>query len=323
MAKTIYLFSLAFSLFLHPALASAQCKDQLCASLHNILDAAAIDFRGYGSPSTPLPEVSTESAKVPCSISTWANNVRMVVCYAQIPVSSALGWSDRALNSLKILDPSWHLNIKSPGEDRYVDAGPPGCEPTPTEGPYIGQCPLHLEAAKQADGSSKIYLIVNSLSSPYLLPRSMLSPTPKKPASTPAGVGLSAATGCDDICQALKKALEARTNGFAEPHPAKLPTAKDCLVKVPASGSGAPGVSQFVCYWQEGSPSAGEARFRDLVARLQVLVPSDWSSAQANELDEQTGAPLNAWRANDSGNKYAVRVYLAGEFVGLHISTYK
>jgi hypothetical protein len=33
-----------------------------------------------------------------------------------------------------------------------------------------------------------------------------------------------------------------------------------------------------VCYWEEASSSAAEYRFRDLVARLQILVPSDWSS---------------------------------------------
>src|SRR5215472_6541640 len=88
----------------------------------------------------------------------------------------------------QLLSPSWQFNITTPGENRYVDAGPPDCKPTPTEGPYIGQCPLHLEVSKQPDGSAKIYFIVNSFSSPYLLPP---PPTPAKPAqSAPAGVSL-------------------------------------------------------------------------------------------------------------------------------------
>ena len=75
--------------------------------------------------------------------------------------------------------------------------------------------------------------------------------------------------------------------------------------------------------WQEASGSAGETRFRDLVARLQILLPSDWSSHQENELDEQTGAPLIAWRADEPGAKYDVRVYVSAEAVALHITARK
>jgi hypothetical protein len=226
------------------------------------------------------------------------------------------------MEALKLLSPSWHFNIKTPGADRYVDAGPPDCEPTPTEGPYRGQCPLHLEVSKQADGSAKIYLIVNSLNSPYLLRHTLLSPSPARPSpSAPAGVSVGGASGCDEFCQALKKAFEARTTNFGGAPPNKLPGAKDCLIK---KVSGAPdGGTKFVCYWNEVSASAAETRFRDLVARLEMLVPSNWSSHQESELDEQTGAPLIAWHADEPGVKHGVRVYLSADAVALHITAWK
>ena len=320
--KRTYAYFLFAPFFLLPVSARAQCKDQLCSNVQNILDSAAVDFRGYTAHTIPLPEVSTESTKVPCAMSTWANNVPMLICYAQVPLGNATNWYARAIEALKLSSPSWHFTIKTPGDNRYVDAGPPDCEPTPTEGPYIGQCPLHLEVSKQPDGSAKIYLIVNSFISPYLLHHTPLSRTPAKPAqSAPEGVSPSATTGCDEFCQALKKAFEARTTNFAGAPPAKLPGAKDCLVKKVSATADAG--SKFICYWQEASASAGETRFRDLVARLQILLPSDWSSHQENELDEQTGAPLIAWRADEPGAKYDVRVYVSAEAVALHITARK
>ena len=308
--------------FLVPVSADAQCKDQVCSSIQNILDAAAIDFRGYRSHTDPLPDVSTESTKVSCSISTWANNVPMLTCYAQVPFDNASNWYTRATDALQLLSPSWHFNIKTPGDTRYVDAGPPDCEPTPTEGPYRGQCPLHLEVSKQDDGSAKIYLILNSLSSPYLVRRTLLSPTPARPSqSAPTGVSVSGAGECDEFCRALKEAFEARTANFAGAPPSKLPGAKDCQVRKVSGGSD--GGTKFVCYWQGVSASAAETRFRELVARLQILVPSDWSSHQESELDEQTGAPLIAWYDDEPGEKHGVRVYLCADAVALHITAWK
>jgi hypothetical protein len=102
-----------------------------------------------------------------------------------------------------------------------------------------------------------------SLNLPYLQHH-----TPAKRAqSAPAGVSPSGISGCDEFCQALKKAFEPRVTNFAGAPPAKLPGAKDCLVKKVSATSDAG--AKFVCYWQEVSASAGEARFRDLVARLQ------------------------------------------------------
>jgi hypothetical protein len=319
MRRSVALLLVALFLFLHPLPAHAQCKEALCSNLQNIVDAASIDFRGYTARTVTLPEVSTESTKVPCSMSTWANNVPMVICYAKVPLGNATNWFARAMDALKLIDSSWHFMIRTPGDDRYVDAGPPDCRPTPTEGPYIGQCPLRLEVTKQADGSANLYLMMNSLSSPYLLHQSSMSPTPAKPAAPAVSVG----SGCDEFCQNLKKAFEARANAFADAPPAKLTGAKDCLVNAANVPPTLGAATQFVCYWQESSASAADARFRDLVARLQVLVPSNWSTRQENELDEQTGASLTAWHAVEPGYKHDVRVYLSGDSVGLHITAAK
>src|SRR6516165_1241842 len=285
--KLAHANSFFFALFLLlPVSARAQCKDQLCSNIQNILDAASIDFRGYTAHRVPPPDVSTESTKVPCSTSTWANNVPMLICYAQVPLANATSWYARAMDALKLL-----------ADNRYVDAGAPDCEPAATEGPYIGQRPLHLEVSKQSDDSAKIYFIVNSFNSPYLVHHTIA----KAAQTAPAGVSLSGTNGCDEFCQALKKAFEARTTSFAGLAANKLPGAKDCLVKKVSAGSDAG--TKFVCYWQEVSASAGETRFRDLVARLEILVPSDWSSHQENELDEQTGTPLIASHADEPAAK--------------------
>src|SRR5262249_34342008 len=148
------------------------------------------------------------------------------------------------------------------------------CEIPPNDGPRRGQCPLHMQTIKQSDGTSKLYLWVNSLSSPYLLKP---PPPPSKtvssaaPAATPAAAPATAA-GCDDFCQNLKKVFEARVEAFAAIRTAKgndgttgvtvrLAGAKQCVVKE-ASVSQHHGLgTQFVCYWRETSGSAAETRF--------------------------------------------------------------
>src|SRR5260370_4080418 len=191
----------------------AQCGDPLCKNLQTILDAAIIDFRGYRLHKEVGPDVSIEGAKVPCQPSTWANNVPMYICYAQVPFPDSQKWFARTLPALQGLNPEWHFQINSPGENHYVDAGPPDCEVTPTEGPYVGQCPLHLQVAKQSDGSAKLYLMMNSLSSPFLMHHISSSPSKPTPAA-PAAVG----GGCDEFCQNLKKAFEALTSVFEDTH---------------------------------------------------------------------------------------------------------
>jgi hypothetical protein len=326
--QTAYLISgMLFTLL--PILAAAQCKDNLCTNVQDILDAAVIDFRGYRSHLSAVPDTSTEDTKVHCQMSAWANNVPMCICYAQVPFANGASWYTKTMDVLKSLNPSWHFVVNSPGVDHYVDAGPPDCEITPTEGPYIGQCPLHLQVAKQSDGSAKLYLTMNSLSSPFLMHHISLPPTKPTP-SAPAAKG----GGCDDFCQSLKKAFEARTSFFEAVRTAnsnagtskdmlKLGGAKECMVNSVKVSPSVESGTQFVCYWEDVSASAAEVRFRDLVSRLQVLVPSDWSTREENELDEPTGANLTAWRAVEPGNKHDVRVYLYNNSVGLHITAWK
>jgi hypothetical protein len=306
----------------------AQCGDPLCKNLQTILDAAIIDFRGYRLHKEVGPDVSIEGAKVPCQPSTWANNVPMYICYAQVPFPDSQKWFARTLQALQGLNPEWHFQINSPGENRYVDAGPPDCEITPTEGPYVGQCPLHLQAEKQTDGTAKVYLWMNSLSSPYLLKHAPVhAPAPASKAVSPS------VAGCDDLCQGLKKALEARVNAFEDIRAVKseggtagatvkLGGAKECIVNEAAEARPNQIGTQFVCYWRETSVSAAEKRFRDLVSRLQVLIPSNWSAHEETEMDDFTGADMTAWHAVEPGGKHDVRVYVSEESVGLHITSW-
>jgi hypothetical protein len=144
-------------------------QDKLCWSLQYILYAAQTDYREFRAPKGPAPDVSLGSTKVPCQISTWANNVPMYMCYAEIPLADAQQWYAKTIAALMQLQYLWHFKIDSPGSDHFVDGGPPDCEVPPADGPYIGQCPLHLQEVKQRDGTAKVYLWLNSYSSPYLM----------------------------------------------------------------------------------------------------------------------------------------------------------
>ena len=126
--------------------------------------------------------------------------------------------------------------------------------------------------------------------------------------------------GCDDFCQSLKKAFEARANSFQDIRiekadgtagtTVKLGGAKECIV-TRAPGSERP-EAQFVCYWRETSDLAADTRFRDLISRLQVLIPSNWSIHQDNEVDDATGEDLTAWYGVEPGGKHGVRLYVSG-----------
>ncbi len=317
--KIIQLISvLLFGLL--PISTFAQCNDQLCKNLQTILDAAVTDFREYRLNKTMGPDVSIEGTNVPCQMSTWVNNVPMYICYAQVPAPESAKWYGRMLQALQSLNPTWNFQIRSPGEDHYVDAGPSNCEVPPNEVPYLGQCPLHIQAAKQSDGTAKLYLWISSFSSPYLLKR---PPGPPSKTILPTVGG-----GCDDFCQSLKKAFEARANSFQDIRiekadgtagtTVKLGGAKECIV-TRAPGSERP-EAQFVCYWRETSDLAADTRFRDLISRLQVLIPSNWSIHQDNEVDDATGEDLTAWYGVEPGGKHGVRLYVSGEYVGLHIT---
>jgi hypothetical protein len=344
MSKIILYLSAVLYFLFHPLPARAQCKDQLCQNLQTILDQAVTDFREFRATQATGPDVSVDRTDVPCQMSLWANNVPMYICYAKVPSSDSQKWYSRTLQILQGLNPAWHFQISSSGEDHYVDAGPPDCEVPPNDGPHRGQCPLHMQTVKQGDGTSKLYLWLNSYSSPYLLkpapapPAKAVSPAPVSsvpiapvsaaPAST---APVTPATGCDDFCQNLKKVFEARITAFASVRAGKtneatsgvsvkLAGATQCAVnEASAPQSGATG-AQFVCYWRETSASAAETRFRDLISHLQLVIPSNWSARREIELDDATGADVTVWYASEPGGKPGIRLYLLGEAIGLHVT---
>jgi hypothetical protein len=323
--KTLRAFHLLCLSLLLVVSALAQCKDHLCQGLQNILDAAVTDFREYRANSAAVSALSTDAAKVPCQMSTWANNVPMYICYAQIPYASAEIWYANALASLRILQPTWQFKIDSPVADHFVDAGLPDCSLPGTDGPYLGLCPLHLQITKQADGTAKLYLWMSSLASPYLVNR----PPGPPPKAVPAPV----AGGCDDLCQGLKKAFEARANSFEDIRAAKasggvsdatvkLAGAAECAITATSKAHSNELGSQYVCSWSEASASAADTIFRDLEARLQILAPSNWSIHQDDQAEELTGAKVKAWCAVAPDSKQEVCIYISAESVGLHIRTW-
>jgi hypothetical protein len=327
--KTLCVFSLSCFSLLFSVSALAQCKSHLCQNLQNILYAAVTDFREYRTNRTAASDVSIEGAKVPCQMSTWANNVPMYICYAQIPDSSAESWYTNTLESLRMLQPKWHFKVESPVADHFVDAGPPDCEVPATEGPFLGHCPLHLQITKQTDGTAKAFLWMSSLSSPYLVNR------PPGPASkaAPAPVAAPVGGGCDELCQGLKKAFEARTGAFEGIRVAKasggmsdatvkLAGAAECTVNATAKSHSTELGVQYVCYWLEASATAADTRFRDLASRLQVLAPSNWSILQEDQSEELTGTKVKAWCAVAPENKQEACTYISGESVGLHIKSW-
>ncbi len=266
-----------------PILALAQCTDQPCQNLQNILDAAVTDFRPYGADKTGGPELSTNGVKIACQMRAWANNVSMYMCYAQVSQQDAQNSYSSILDALKRLKPAWRFQVSSPDDDHFVRAGPPDCENPPNDGPYIGDCPLQLQT--------------------------------------------------DDFCQNLKKAFTARlnsfddirtgqTNGETSDPTVKLEGAKDCIVKKAARLPSNEVGTEFVCHWLDTSGQAAETRFRDLISRVQALLPSDWTTRQENASDEDTGAKITKWYAIEPGGKHDVRIYVSGDAVGLHITTW-
>jgi hypothetical protein len=414
-----------FCLGFFPASLSGQCKDQSdrhCWNLQYILYAAQTDFRefrgvkpanGGHAVKPPNPDVSVGAANVPCHMSNWSSAVSVYMCSADIRVADLEEWYAKTMADLHQLQYLWQFKIETAGTDHYVDAGPTGCEVAPVdktysdgtdadgpylaEGPYRGQCPLHLQAVQQADGAAKVYFWLSSYTSPYLarkpdspsrsFPPSAKSQSPQS-ASTSQSTSPSSATtegssseasgehssahaaskyaSCDDLRQGLKEILEDRTTAFRELDAAstvadnsgagssdrtvKLSGASSCSIhRGPSAGTrsaaqnapfprvhlapvsfkdstaaSAPAASlppaQYVCYWPEDSASAAENQFRDLVAVLQMLIPSNWSAHQQNQADELSGAEVTVWAARDSRNKAAVGIYLNGKSVGLHVS---
>ncbi len=318
-----------------PLPALAQCTDQPCQNLQNILDAAVTDFRPYGADKTGGPELSTNGVKLVCQMRAWANNVSMYMCYAQVSQQDGRNAYSSILDALKRLKPAWRFQVSSPDDDHFVRAGPPDCENPPNDGPYIGDCPLQLQTVKQKDGTVRLHFWMNSLSSPYLVKHPPAPKTVPKTVATnvPKVVPRTSSNDCDDFCLSFKMAFAARvnsfddirttqTNGETSDAAVKLEGAKDCVVKKAARPASNEVGTEFVCHWLDTSGPAAETRFRDLISRVQALLPTDWTTRQENESDEDTGAKITKWFAIEPGGKHDVRIYVSGDAVGLHITTW-
>jgi len=172
--------------------ASAQCKnqqDRACWSLQYILYAGQTDFREFrGIPplkpgdhqrTPPNPDLSVGAIHVPCRADFWlSSEVPVYICSAELPAQEAEEWYAKTMADLQELQYLWQFKSESPGADHYVDAGPQGCEPPQVEtisygafhagepylasGPYLGQCPMHLQTVRQPDGTARISFWLNS-----------------------------------------------------------------------------------------------------------------------------------------------------------------
>ena len=170
----------------------AQCKnqqDRACWNLQYILYAAETDFREFRGgarlkPRDPLltppnPDLSVGAIHVPCHTDVWlSSEVPVYMCSAEVPAQEAEEWYAKTMADLHELQYLWQYKSESPGADHYVDAGPQGCEaarfettnyggyhvegPYIAAGPYLGQCPLHLQTVRHNDGSARISFWLNS-----------------------------------------------------------------------------------------------------------------------------------------------------------------
>src|SRR5580658_8903739 len=252
----------------------AQCKNQQdrpCWSLQYILYAAETDFREFrgGTPlkprdpklTPPNPDLSVGAIHVPCHTDIWlSSEVPVYMCSAEVSAQEAEEWYAKTMADLHELQYLWQFKSESSGTDHYLDAGPQGCEaarlettnyggyhlegPYIADGPYLGQCPLHLQTVRQSDGRARISFWLNSSvnlaqnpappsralelsasaksETPQPRPASTPSATPQPVASTPAPAttdNLRAEPAvenspersskrygdCGDLCQGLKK----------------------------------------------------------------------------------------------------------------------
>lgn len=241
-----------FLLALLPFPAFAQCRDQQdrhCWNLQYILYAAETDFREFHALKAPHLDASVGAADVPCRNDAWLNDVRMYFCSGNLSPAEAEEWYSKTLADLHQLQYLWQFKVESPGTDHSVDAGPPGCEVPPqdgayiTDGPYLGQCPVHLQTVRQPDDRYNVELWIDSYSSPYLVRNPFVSrnsvlqfasksPSPAAPSATaqpavaPSRTAESAPSDssvvasrsvepvCDNLCQELKKVLDDRKTAF-------------------------------------------------------------------------------------------------------------
>jgi hypothetical protein len=315
-----------------PYQALAQCTEQFCRNVDNVYQAAKLDFREYRSNKSALLNLSDTQTTLTCQMDLWANNVPFYVCFGDVPAAPGEAWFRSVVYQTTRIQPSWQVKYDSRGSYQAADAGPPDCEVTPTQGPRIGQCPFHVQMNKMGD-KTKLYLWINSFSSPYLLHPAVEPKVSKAPASSPA------ATACDPFCQSFKKVFAARLNSFAEFGVLKQDEAVSANASVSFEGAQKCTLNQatrpspddshssdigtaFVCYWQEDSAISANNRFRGLVLRAQSLLPADWSAHEQKETAEVTGAPVTIWISSEPGAKNDVRVYLSGSSVALHFSSW-
>lgn len=310
----------------------AQRAGNLARNIEDVLASAQIDFREYRKNPAAVPSLSSDLTIVTCQMNTWANNVPMYVCYGQVPLAGGDLWFRATLEALKRLQPAWPVKMNASNDDRYMDAGPENCEPTPNEGPYIGQCPIHMQMVKQPDGTTKLYLWINSFSSPYLVHH---APPPQT-----ITVRATNTSGCDEFCQSFQKVFAARTDSFAALRAAafsdgadsstslQFPGAKKCMFTAAGrrsssdSASSEPG-TRFVCYWTEPSGPAAENRFRSLVTKVQPLLPPDWPAQEQTDSDNATGAPIIIWSAAEPAPAtHDVRLFLSGNAVSLQLNVW-
>jgi hypothetical protein len=262
----------------------AQCKNQQdrpCWNLQYILYAAETDFREFHG-STPLkprhpkltppnPDLSVGAIHVPCHTDVWlSSEVAVYMCTAEVSAQESEEWYAKTMADLHDLQYLWQFKSESDGADHHVDAGPQGCEvarlettnyggyqlegPYISDGPYLGQCPLHLQTVRQSDGTARISFWLNSsvnlarnpapsgalelsasAKSEAPQPRAASTPpaTPQPAPATPAsattdnlrvepavensGERASKRYGdCGDLCQGLKKVLENRGSSFRQ-----------------------------------------------------------------------------------------------------------
>lgn len=437
------LFLFIASLFAVPTF--AQCKnqqDRACWSLQYILYAAETNFREFrGSPPLnpsdrklmpPGPDLSVGAIHVPCHTDFWlSSEVPVYMCSAEVPVQDAEEWYAKTMADLHELQYLWQFKSDSPGLDHYVEAGPQGCEvaqvktntygtshgeePYIVHGPYLGQCPLHLQTVRQADGMARISFWLNSslnlAPDPSLASKSLgwsasaetVSPQSSAASDPGSAVGSASATpattsrrstttnklgadtvrsesemestversskrhvDCDELCQGLKRVLENRASSFrqlgagrgssmeskstAVEDTIKLSGAGSCSINAvpyPSTQSSARNelnlgahvapvstrssratisrvatrqATQYVCYWPKESEGSAETEFQDLAGLLTTLIPSSWSTEQKIAADELSGAQVTVWSARDARKRAAIRLYMSGRSVGLHIS---
>lgn len=241
-----------FLVTLLPVPAFAQCRDQQdrhCWNLQYILYSAETDFRDLHGPKAPHLDASVGAAQVQCRNDAWLNDVRMYFCSGNLSPAEAEEWYSKTMADLRQLQYLWQFKVESTGTNQFVNAGPPGCEVPAqdgafiSDGPYLGQCPVHLQKVRQADDRDEVELWINSYSSPYLarnpyvspintLQFASKSPSPGTPATTPQPVLVPSRTAgsaaressvvasrsteatCDTLCQELKKVLDDRKTAF-------------------------------------------------------------------------------------------------------------